>query len=257
MPQLRRLAITAENPVKLAAFYREVFELDQIGAEGGAVYLSDGIFNLALLPETGDAATGLKGVGFDTVQVESIQMKLGRTANANQTLVERDSNAGIEYKIHDPDGNLIGVRARAFDVSNRHGPVPIRHIALYTPDPQRLADFYWHVLDMKKVERRDRASIFVSDGYLNLALVPAKRRAYRAQSLRLSRQEQRRNANEGGEGRRSARRGRTEFLLRSTVFMTLKATASTFRKGAGRRKTTTKGQTVSIAYFNRFQGSTF
>lgn len=57
MPQLRRLAITAENPVKLAAFYREVFELDQIGAEGGAVYLSDGIFNLALLPETGGAAT--------------------------------------------------------------------------------------------------------------------------------------------------------------------------------------------------------
>ena len=257
MPQLRRFAITAENPVKLAAFYREVFELDQIGAEGGAVYLSDGIYNLALLPETGDGATGLKGVGFDTVQVESIRMKLARTANANQTLVERDSNAGIEYKIHDPDGNLIGVRARAFDVSNRHGPVPIRHIALYTPDPQRLADFYWHVLDMKKVERRDRASIFVSDGYLNLALVPAKRRAYRAQSLRLSRQEQRRNANEGGEGRRSARRGRTEFLLRSTVFMTLKATASTFRKGAGRRKTTTKGQTVSIAYFNRFQGSTF
>ena len=257
MPQLRRLAITAENPVKLAAFYREVFELDQIGAEGGVVYLSDGIFNLALLPETGDAATGLKGVGFDTVQVESIRMKLAQTANVNQTLVERDSNAGIEYKIHDPDGNLIGVRARAFDVSNRHGPVPIRHVALYTPDPQRLADFYWHVLDMKKVERRDRASIFVSDGYLNLALVPAKRRAYRAQSLRFSRQEQRRNANEGGEGRRSARRGRTEFLLRSTVFMTLKATASTFRKGAGRRKTTTKGQTVSIAYFNRFQDSTF
>jgi len=69
-------------------------------------------------------------------------MKLARTANANQTLVERDSNAGIEYKIHDPDGNLIGVRARAFDVTNRHGPVPIRHITLYTPDPQRLADFY-------------------------------------------------------------------------------------------------------------------
>src|SRR5262249_44441744 len=95
----------------------------------------------------------------------------------------------------------------AFDVSNRHGPVPIRHIALYTPDPQRLADFYWHVLDMKKVERRDRASIFVSDGYLNPALVPAKRRAYRAQSLRLSRQEQRRNANQGGEGRRPPRCG--------------------------------------------------
>ena len=56
MHQLRRLAITAENPVKLAAFYREVFELDQIGGAAGAIFLSDGTFNLALLPETGDAA---------------------------------------------------------------------------------------------------------------------------------------------------------------------------------------------------------
>jgi hypothetical protein len=172
-------------------------------------------------------------------------------------VVERDANTGMKYEMHDPDGNLIGLRTQAFDVSSRQGSVPIRHIALYTPNPQRLVDFYCHVLDLKEVERTDRSSIFVSDGYLNLALVPAKRRAYRSQSLRLSRQEQRRNANAGGEGRRSARRGRTEFLLRSTVFMTLKATASTFRKRAGRRKTTTKGQTVSIAYFNRFQGSTF
>jgi catechol 2,3-dioxygenase-like lactoylglutathione lyase family enzyme len=171
MPQLRRLAITAEDPVKLATFYREVFELDQIGGAGGAVFLSDGTVNLALLPETGDAAAGLNGVGFDTVQVESIRMKLARTANADQTLVERDLNTGIEYEMHDPDGNLIGLRSGAFDVSNRHGPVPIRHIALYTPDPQRLADFYCQVLDMKEVERTDRSSIFVSDGYLNLALL--------------------------------------------------------------------------------------
>jgi len=171
MPQLRRLAITAENPFKLASFYQEVFELDQIGGAGGAVFLSDGIFNLALLPEIDSAAAGLKGLGFDTVEVESIRMKLARTAIADQPLVERDSNTGIEYEIHDPDGNLIGLRARAFDVSNRHGPVPIRHVALYTPDPQRLADFYCQVLEMKEVERTDRSSIFVSDGYLNLALL--------------------------------------------------------------------------------------
>src|SRR5215475_4092578 len=175
MPQLRRLAITAEDPVRLAAFYREVFELDQIGAAGGAVFLSDGTFNLALLPKTGNAAMGLKGVGFDTVQVESIRMKLARTANADQSLVERNSNTGIEYEMHDPDGNLIGLRARAFDVSSRQGPVPIRHIALYTPDPKRLVDFYCHVLDMKEVESTDRSSIFVSDGYVNLAVLYQRR----------------------------------------------------------------------------------
>jgi catechol 2,3-dioxygenase-like lactoylglutathione lyase family enzyme len=171
MPQLRRLAISVENPAKLVDFYREVFELEQISEVGGAVFLSDGVFNLALLPGQDVMATGLKGLGFETAPVESIRMKLGRTANADQSLVEHDANNGTEYEMHDPDGNLIGLRSRAFDVSSRRGPVPIRHIALYTPDPQRLADFYCQVLDMKEVERTDRSSIFVSDGYLNLALL--------------------------------------------------------------------------------------
>ena len=155
MPQLRRLAISAEDPAKLAAFYKDVFELDQIG--DGAVLLSDGIFNLSLLPETDSAATGLKSLGFETARAQS--------------LVERTADNGIEYEINDPDGNLIGLCERAFDVSLRQGPVPIRHVALYTPNPQRLADFYCQVLDMKEVERTDRSSIFVSDGYLNLALL--------------------------------------------------------------------------------------
>ncbi len=171
MPPLRRLAITAEDPARLAAFYREVFELDQIREAGGTVFLSDGTFSLALVPGTAGMATGLQGLGFETVRVESIRMKLARNADAEQNLVERDANTGIEYEMRDPDGNVVGLCQRHFDVSLRQGPVPIRHIALYTPGPQRLADFYCEVLDLKEVERTDRSSVFVSDGYLNLALL--------------------------------------------------------------------------------------
>jgi hypothetical protein len=78
MPQLRRLASTAEDPLKLAAFYQKVFELNQIGDAKGAVFLCDGTFNLALLPETGGTAKGIKGLGFDNAGVESIRMKLAR-----------------------------------------------------------------------------------------------------------------------------------------------------------------------------------
>jgi catechol 2,3-dioxygenase-like lactoylglutathione lyase family enzyme len=49
--------------------------------------------------------------------------------------------------------------------------VPIRHIALFTPNPQRLADFYTAIFDMREVDRTDRSSIFVSDGYINMALL--------------------------------------------------------------------------------------
>jgi catechol 2,3-dioxygenase-like lactoylglutathione lyase family enzyme len=171
MPRLRRLAIAAEDPAKLAAFYQQVFELDRIGDQEEAVYLSDGSFNLALLSAREGMSRGLRGLGFESAPLESIKKKLAETAEGEGNLVECDAHTGIDCEMRDPDGNVVGLCKRVFDISLRKGPVPIRHIALYTPDPQRLAVFYCNVLDMQEVERTDRSSIFVSDGYFNLALL--------------------------------------------------------------------------------------
>lgn len=46
MPQLRQLVIAAEEPSRLAEFYQNVFELDKINEVKGAVFLSDGVFNV-------------------------------------------------------------------------------------------------------------------------------------------------------------------------------------------------------------------
>ena len=221
-------------------FTGKFFGLEQIGEAGGAVFLSDGTFNLALLPGK-DGTPGLKGLGFETAQVEAIRIRLARTATVDQSLVERDANTGIEYEMRDPDGNLIGLRTGAFDVSFRPGPVPIRHIALYTPDPQRLADFYCQVLDMKEVEGTDRSSIFVSDGYLNLALLYQRKEepiGLNHFGFHVKSNEEMQTRAENAGVRRGA--ARPDRILRSTVFMTLKATASTFRRRAGMCKTTTK-----------------
>jgi hypothetical protein len=86
MPQLRRLAIAAENPAKLVAFYQEVFELDKIEGEKEAVFLSDGTFSLALLPVRDGMSMGLSGLGFETTRVESIRNKLATTAVSDQSL---------------------------------------------------------------------------------------------------------------------------------------------------------------------------
>jgi len=171
MPQLRRLAIAAEDPVKLAGFYQKVFDLEAIGEEKGALFLSDGTFNLALMPVVEGGARGLSYMGFDTARIESVRKKLSGTESGDASLVECRPKAGIECETRDPDGNAIGLCKRAFDVAYHQTPVPIRHIALYTPDPERLAHYYSRVLDMKEVERTDRSSIFVSDGYFNLALL--------------------------------------------------------------------------------------
>ena len=171
MPQLRQLVIAAENPSRLADFYRNVFELDKIDEAEGAIFLSDGVFNLALVAEADAQKQGFKHVSFDTVRVESLGKKLAHVNMQEAAVVPVRSVAGVEFELADPDGNIVGICRRAFDVAYEERPVPIRHIALYTPDPQRMADFYCKVFDMKEVERTDRSSIFVSDGYCNLALL--------------------------------------------------------------------------------------
>ena len=48
----------------------------------------------------------------------------------------------------------------------------IRHIAVMTADVPKLADFYKSVFGLKEVSRGKR-SIYLSDGYINLAILPA------------------------------------------------------------------------------------
>jgi catechol 2,3-dioxygenase-like lactoylglutathione lyase family enzyme len=171
MPELRRLGIVAENPGRLAAFYQDVFDLEEIDEQDGAVFLSDGTFNLALVPVREGVELELRYLGFEVARGEIIKEKVANTDHAKRIKSWPVEDPDIEYEIHDPDGNLIGLNKRAFDTSYSQGPAPIRHVALFTPNPRRLRDFYCEVLGMKEVERTDRASIFVSDGYISLALL--------------------------------------------------------------------------------------
>ena len=53
----------------------------------------------------------------------------------------------------------------------------IRHLALLTDDQEELAKFYTDVFDMHEVHRHPSPykgpAIYLSDGYLNLAILPA------------------------------------------------------------------------------------
>lgn len=55
----------------------------------------------------------------------------------------------------------------------------IRHIAILANDTSKLAGFYKASFDMKEVARSgpDQDAIYLSDGYMNLAILPARGRA--------------------------------------------------------------------------------
>src|SRR5262245_34334579 len=47
----------------------------------------------------------------------------------------------------------------------------IRHLAIKTKDPERLAAFYEEVFGMKRIRSEKGGAIYMSDGYLTLALL--------------------------------------------------------------------------------------
>ena len=76
MPKLRHLGIRTEDTGKLAQFYVDVFEMQVIHKskeEGGTIFLSDGYFNLAIIPNKDQNATnGLYHFGFQVENGEAI-----------------------------------------------------------------------------------------------------------------------------------------------------------------------------------------
>src|SRR3989338_10685160 len=162
MPELRCLTIAAEEPKRLADFYRKVFELETVSEEDSLIRLSDGVFTLALLKRRDEGSRGLHARGFRVQDLDKVKQKAEKGGKA--------SPHG-EWQVADPDGDLIDLSGKGFGAAQEKSPFPIRHLALYTGDPKRLADFYGGVFEMKEVAYSDRSSIFVSDGYFNVALL--------------------------------------------------------------------------------------
>ena len=50
----------------------------------------------------------------------------------------------------------------------------IRHIALTAKDPDAVAAFYREAFDMEEIRRSDNGAVFLSDGYINLAILNYK-----------------------------------------------------------------------------------
>jgi catechol 2,3-dioxygenase-like lactoylglutathione lyase family enzyme len=126
IPRLRHFALRVRNLEASAQFYEKVFGFKRVGREeipiGAAVYLSDGVVNLALLNYFGDKGAATDGaaesVGSDHfgIQVDDIDAARELIESAGGTFYfdlgdERKGN--FERKFKDPDGIV-------FDIS-RHG----------------------------------------------------------------------------------------------------------------------------------------
>ena len=126
MARLRHIAGCVKNLEKAAKFYEDVFELKQVGREdieiGSAIYMTDGVINLALLNFSGTKGNDLKdprnavGANHFGFQVDDLAETQRRIEAAGGTFFfdlgdQREGN--FERKFKDPDGVV-------FDIS-QHG----------------------------------------------------------------------------------------------------------------------------------------
>jgi predicted enzyme related to lactoylglutathione lyase len=126
MARLRHIAVCVKDLDKAAAFYEQVFEFKKIAREdleiGSAIYMSDGVINMALLNFAGAKGSDLAdaksfvGAHHFGIQVDDLAETQKRIEAAGGKFFfdlgdEREGN--FERKFKDPDGVI-------FDIS-KHG----------------------------------------------------------------------------------------------------------------------------------------
>jgi len=126
--RLRHFAIVVRDLEKAAAFYEGVFDLKRVGQEvldfASAIYLSDGVVNLALLNYVGKRGSGLDnakdfvGAHHFGFQVEDIAQAQERIEAAGGTfffdLGNDQEKENFERKFKDPDGIIFDISKKGW-----------------------------------------------------------------------------------------------------------------------------------------------
>ena len=133
MAKIKHIALTTQNPDKVAAFYKDVFGMQEIRrSPNGAVFLTDGSINLAILnwKTEQDADVGVNGpnysgihhIGFQVEDLTEACQKLENTPARQLTQKEgldramaSTSRRNFEMKWAGPDEVVIDISHTGWD----------------------------------------------------------------------------------------------------------------------------------------------
>ena len=182
MALIRHIALIANNPGKLADFYTNVFNMTVTETgDGGDVWLSDGYMGVALFPKSGVLPKGIHHYGFTLSDGEKpgIYDKLAardcRPFDPGTGLLRTDRRFG-EDAVNDSDDNridlVVGADPTPVAGAGTEAETPkIKHIAFFVERPDLLAEFYCDVFGMTLTGVTGRNAHWVTDGYVNVALL--------------------------------------------------------------------------------------
>jgi len=99
MAKLRHIALIVPDPEKAAKFFEEAFDMKIAGRARRGVYVSDGIFNVALLKQEGNEKVGIYHFGMWVDDLDEAEKKV--------------VNAGGKYLAGRPEPATPGAPANA------------------------------------------------------------------------------------------------------------------------------------------------
>jgi catechol 2,3-dioxygenase-like lactoylglutathione lyase family enzyme len=133
MARIKHIALTTQNPEKVAAFYKEALGLREIRrSPNGAVFLTDGYINLAILnwktekdPDVGANGPNYSGIHHFGFQVEDLEEASQKLEGAQaRRLTQKDgldammapgSHRNFEMKWAGPDGVVLDISHTGWD----------------------------------------------------------------------------------------------------------------------------------------------
>ena len=131
MARLRHFAVCVDDLDKAAKFYETVFDLKRIDREdleiGSAIYMSDGVINLALLNFTGAAGSkasdlkspkghvGAHHFGFQVDDIATMQARIEAAGGPFFfDLGDDPEKENFERKFKDPDGIIFDISRKGW-----------------------------------------------------------------------------------------------------------------------------------------------
>src|SRR6202035_5039142 len=137
MARLRHFAVCVNDLDKAAKFYETVFDLKRIGREdldiGSAIYMSDGVINLALLNFKGKACSkasdikegttvvGAHHFGFQVDDLAETEKRI--EANGGKFFFDLgdERHGNFERKFKDPDGVIFDISKNGWQSTDSYG----------------------------------------------------------------------------------------------------------------------------------------
>lgn len=136
MAKIKHIALTTQDPDKVAAFYKEAFDLQEVRrSPNGAVFLTDGYINLAILnwKTEKDADVGTHGPNFSGIhhfgfevdelaeaseKLEKVQAQRLSQREGLDTAMGPRGPRNVEVKWAGPDGVVLDVSHTGWDIGN-------------------------------------------------------------------------------------------------------------------------------------------